>query len=503
MIKKKNNFLRAVPLHIETGGINIAVLNAEQAKDMDVKHLDRVMVKHNSKSIICSVDITHISVKKGEVGLFVEPWEKLSLKKKGSKLRVVSVPKPLGLEFIKSKLEGEELNKDEIFTIIKDIVDDALSDVELTAFITGSYCRGLSMEETYNMTMAMVETGDTLKVGKGAVFDKHSIGGVPGNRVTMILIPIISSTGLKIPKTSSRAITSPAGTADTMEVFAPVDLSKNRIESIVKKVGGCIVWGGSFNLAPADDKIIKVEKPLSIDAEGQLLASIMAKKLSVGSNHVIIDLPIGPGTKVPTHEKAEELKEDFVTLGDKLGIKVDCIESNGSQPCGNGIGPALEARDVLKVLTNAKDAPQDLKNKSLLFAGTMLEMAGKAEKGKGSTKAAEILESGKAYEQFKRIVKAQGGNPDFKINNIKVGSYTFSVKSDTNGIVTIINNKTLSDCARAAGAPYNKGAGVFINVKLSDFVKAGDALLTVYSESRLKLERARKVLKEKKVFTIQ
>ena len=134
---------------------------------------------------------------------------------------------------------------------------------------------------------------ETLDFGKIPVFDKHSIGGVPGNRTTMIIRPIVASQGIKIPKTSSRAITSPSGTADTGEVLCPVNLSKEKIKSIVNKYHGCMAWGGSFNLAPADDKIIKVEKPLSIDAEGQMLASIMAKKISVGSNHVVIDLPIG------------------------------------------------------------------------------------------------------------------------------------------------------------------------------------------------------------------
>lgn len=500
--KSYEAILKAVPLHIETGGIKIAVLNNETAKDMDIKHLDRVRVSKGEKSVICSVDITSKNLKESEVGLFVEPWECLKLRK-GSKVGVESVPKPAGLDAIQSKLDGDELNKEEIYSIVKDIVDDALTDIELTAFISASYCEGMSLEEVYNLTKAMVDTGELLNVGKGPVYDKHSIGGVPGNRVTMILIPIIAAAGLKIPKTSSRAITSPSGTADTVEVFAPVELDKKKIEKIVKKEKGCMVWGGSFNLAPADDKIIEVEKPLSIDAEGQLLASIMAKKLSVGSTHVFIDLPMGPGTKVPTHECADELKEDFVKLGEKLGIKVYCIESNGSEPCGNGIGPALESIDVLKVLKNRTDAPNDLKEKSLLFAGKMLEVAGKAKKGKGKELAREIIKTGKAYKKFKKIIKAQGGNPNLKISDIKIGEHSYDFKAKKKGIITMINNKSISDCARAAGAPYNKGAGIFINVKLNSSVKKGDVLMTIYAESEVKLERAKKVLEKKRIFTIQ
>ncbi|MBN1923531.1 MAG: AMP phosphorylase [Nanoarchaeota archaeon] len=498
----KNDLLKVVRVPFETAGIKIAVLNTEEAKDRDLKHLDRILVKYGKKKVICSIDLTRTTIKKGEIGLFVEPWDALGLVR-GKKVSIEGVPKPASFDFIRAKLEGEELNEEELRAIVNDIVHDALNDVELTAFITASYCEGLSMEETYYLTKAMVDTGERLNIGDGPVFDKHSIGGVPGNRVTMVMIPIVSSAGLKIPKTSSRAITSPAGTADTMEVFAPVTLSKRKIENIVRKVGGCMVWGGSFNLAPADDKIIKVEKPLSIDPEGQLLASIMAKKISVGSTHIVIDLPMGPGTKVPSHEDAADLVESFTRLGEKLGVKVYAIESNGSQPCGNGVGPALEARDVLKVLTNDESAPKDFIEKCILFSGFMLEIAGKAAVGKGSEMAREILASGKAYEQFKRIVKAQGGDPDVKLEDIKVGEYTFDVLAENPGIVSLINNKALSSCARAAGAPYNKGAGVFVKAKLSDSVVKGDLLMRIHAESKEKLDRARKVLQLRRIFTIQ
>jgi AMP phosphorylase len=494
--------LKVKLLHIETGGINIIVLNSEQAKDLDLKHLDRVRVFNHKKNIICSVDITKIAVKKGEIGLFVEPENQLGFKD-GDELLIESVSKPKGLGAIREKLDGKELNKEDLYDIVKNIVDDELSDVELTAFITASYCEGLSFEEIYNLTLAMVETGEVLDFGKGPVFDKHSIGGVPGNRTTMLIIPIIASQGLKIPKTSSRAITSPSGTADTVEVLCPVTLSKEKIKSIVNKLNGCMVWGGSFNLAPADDKIIKVEKPLSIDAEGQMLASILAKKISVGSNHIVIDLPMGPGTKLPTHEKAEHLTEMFTSLGKKLGVKIECIESNGSQPCGNGVGPALEVIDVLKVLTNDPTQPMDLREKSLIFAAKIFEMSGKVRKGKGMNYAKKVLESGQAYEHFKKIIKAQGGNPNVSLKDIKVGKFVYELKSNCKGIITMINNKAIANIARAAGAPYNQGAGLFVKKKLSDKVNENEVLMIIHSESREKLLRAVEVIKDKKVFTIQ
>jgi AMP phosphorylase len=234
-----------------------------------------------------------------------------------------------------------------------------------------------------------------------------------------------------------------------------------------------------------------------------MLASILAKKISVGSNHIIIDLPIGPGTKLPTHEKSEHLTEMFVNLGKKLGVKVECIESNGSQPCGNGVGPSLEAIDVLKVLTNEPTQPRDLREKSLIFAAKIFEMSGIARKGKGMDLATKVLDSGQAYTHFKKIIKAQGGNPDIKISDIKIGNFVYEYKSSCKGIITMINNKAIADISRAAGAPYNKGAGIFVKSKLSDLINENDTLMVIHSESREKLLRAIEVLKDKKVFTIQ
>ncbi len=491
--------LKAKLFDFETGGVSIIVLNQEQAEDLDIKHLDRVKIHHNNKSLICVVNISDKVVKEGEIGFFEEPAKELQVKK-GEKVTLEIISKPKSLKYIQAKLEGEELTYEEVKTVVQDIVDDALTEVELTAFITGSYCRGLSMEESYHLTRAMVETGETLDAGVPPIFDKHSIGGVPGNRVTMLLVPIISGLGYKIPKTSSRAITSPAGTADTVEIFSPVDLTKKELEEVLKKTNGFMAWGGSINLAPADDKIIEVEKPLSIDAEGQLLASIMAKKMSVGATHIVIDMPMGPGSKLPTMNAAEDLKQKFERLAEKLGVKVYSIINNGSQPVGNGIGTGLEARDILWCLKNDKRAPKDLKEKGILFSAKLLELA---DRKNPEQTARNFLESGKAYKQFQKIIKAQGGNPDIKISDIPIGDKTYDYKAEKKGIISIINNSLIAKIARAAGAPHNKGAGVYMHKKMPSTVKKGDVLLTIHSETEAKLSHAIEIIKEKKPIIIQ
>ena len=184
----------------------------------------------------------------------------------------------------------------------------------------------------------MVETGERLHF-KGIVADKHSIGGVPGTRTTMIVVPIIAAAGFTIPKSSSRAITTPGGTADDMEVLADVEFTKEEIYKIIDKTKGCIVWGGSFNIAPADDIIIKVEEPLSFESYDKILVSIMAKKVAFGATHVVIDLPYGEMVKVHKEADAAILKEKFEKLAKRFKIKLRVLMHKTDEPAGRGDRP--------------------------------------------------------------------------------------------------------------------------------------------------------------------
>src|SRR3989344_1760826 len=219
----------------------------------------------------------------------------------------------LAIAAIRKKLVGKELSYKEIYSIMDQISQNKLGDVLTTYFAASGFSKGFTDSELYYLTRAMVETGEQLHF-RGVVADKHSIGGMPGTRTTLILVPIVAFAGFKIPKGSSRAITTPGGTADDMEVLANVELSAKEIYRIVKRVGGCIVWGGSFNIAPADDEIIKVEEPLLFESYDKIIVSIMAKKIAFGSNHVVIDLPYGETMKVRHLKEAEKLKEKFENL---------------------------------------------------------------------------------------------------------------------------------------------------------------------------------------------
>ncbi len=459
----------------------VVILNHEDVKELGVYAGDRVLVKLNSHSIIASLDSTKKIVSKGEIGIYRDAQ---ILGVKNNAYVVVSpTTKPKSLEYIIKKMRGIELKKDEIKQIIEDVNSDMLSDVELGAFMTAVYINGYTDFEVAEITLAMVGKGNVIDWGNKIVCDKHSIGGVPGNRTTPIVVSILAAAGLTVPKTSSRSITSPSGTADTMEVFCNVSFSVPEIKRIVNKTGACFVWGGALELAPVDDKFIRVEHPLSIDPEGQVLASVMSKKKAVGSKYVLIDIPLGDGAKVERMKSAEELAQKFKKLGKHLGMVVECAITEGDQPVGCGIGPVLEAIDIMNVLKGA--GCKDLREKSIELAGILLKMT---KKGNEET-ARKILDSGKAFEKFKEIVKAQGGSAEKNFMKMR-GKYVREIKSAKAGDVLRIGNHAIAKVARLAGAPNDIGAGVYLNVKKGRQVNKGDALFTIYAEKEYKLSEA-------------
>ena len=479
-------------------GRPIAILNHEDAKGLGLYVSDRIELSYNGSSTIALIDITKSFVSEGIIAVSKEVVDILGVNE-GVKVDVHITKRPQSVDSIKKKIRGEILSAAEIKSVIQDIVDNNLSDIELSAFVTAGYINGYNMDEVVGLTNSMVETGQQIDFGDDIV-DKHCIGGVAGNRTTLVIVPIIAAAGLTIPKTSSRAITSPAGTADTMEVLAKVEFKIDELKDIVNKVGGCIIWGGALNLAPADDKIIRAEYPLSIDPEGQVLASVMAKKKSVGSDYVLVDIPVGKGAKVADNVSASKLAQKFIELGKRLNIYVECLITDGSAPIGAGIGPALEARDCLLVLDNK--GPSDLMNKSLDLAGVLLELSGSVKKSHGRNAAEKLLISGKAKKKMMEIIEAQGGDPSIKPDDIKIGEKKHTVKADSKGRIRFIDNKKISMVARAVGAPKDRAAGAYLHVNVGDCVKVGDPLYTLYSQGNGKLEEALKIVERIQPITI-
>ena len=257
---------------------------------------------------------------------------------------------PASASHIRAKAYGQALDRAAFDSIIADTLDHRLSDLDLAAFVTACAGDRLDLPETTALTQAMQAAGDTLDWGSALVLDKHCVGGLPGNRTTPIVVAIVAAAGQLIPKTSSRAITSPAGTADTMEVMAPVDLDTRALRRVAEAEGGCIVWGGKLNLSPADDLLIRIERPLDFDSIGQLVASVLSKKAAVGATDVLIDMPVGPTAKVRSSQAADVLQARLTGVARAIGLTLVVHRSDGTRPVGRGIGPALEARDVLAAI---------------------------------------------------------------------------------------------------------------------------------------------------------
>ena len=478
--------MKSIYLPISTGKL-IVLMNEVDAKELGVLPLDRVELFHSKskKKVVAIVDVTSAFVKENEIGIYLEAAEKIACKK-GEMVNVKPIPKPDSLYHIRRKIEGEKLEEKHIKEIVKDITDNKISEIELSAFMTSVFIHGFDLDETVAMTKALIENGKTIKLRKGPVLDKHSVGGING-RATMIIITIIASQGFYIPKTSSRSITSSAGTADAMEVLANVNLSSDQIKKITEKVGAVICWGGAVDLAPADDKIIKVEHPLSLDPEGQVVASVMAKKASVGAKAVVIDLPVGPDVKIKSIEQAKTLAHKFIEVGKRLGIKVEAVLTNGSEPSGKAFGPALEAKYVMEILEGKFF--DNLAQKSVELSGVLLELTGKAKKGEGTKLAKKILESGLALKKMSEIIKAQGGKIS-KSEQIELSNLKETIKSADSGEISRINVRGLAKIARIAGAPFDKKAGVMLIVKEGEKIIKGSKLFEIYAENSRKLKLA-------------
>ncbi len=476
--------LKPYKIKIKTGGALVAVLHDDTAHQMDLHVGDRLRLKSDRTVITALLDVTRDHFPKNKIGLFAEAYEALNIESDDT-VEITAADKPTSLLLIRKKLDGLSLNAAELNEIVRDIVHGDLSDVEMTYFVSGCYAHGLNDDETAALTRAIVHNGKKLEFKGKIVADKHCIGGVPGNRVTPIVVPIIVASGILMPKTSSRAITSPAGTADAVESVCNVTINAHRLMTIAKKVGGFMVWGGGVDLAAADDRMIRIRNPMSLDPEGMLLASIMAKKHSVSANRVLIDIPVGPGVKIKDAAHAQHLKKRFLQIGKMLGMKVKVIITDGKQPIGNGIGPLLEMIDVMNVLKNEKNAPEDLRQKAIMESGILLELTGKARPGRGKKMAEHLLKSGHAWRKFQQIINAQG-----KKRIPPLAKYSKNVVSPRAGRVKSIENKSIAHLARIAGAPKDSAAGLFLHKKIGDRVKKGEALYTIYASSPDRLKYA-------------
>jgi len=475
-----HSHLRLKRLGIDTYREFVIYMNRDcevcRAEGFEVR--SRIAVESSGKSIVATLNVTGDDLlSTDEAGLSEAAWKALSAEE--GQIVTLLHPSPLISEsHLRRKVYGGTLGKEELEHIVRDVAGGFYDDIHLAAFVTACAGDRLNAQETIDLTAAMISAGDTLTWQSSRVADKHCIGGLPGNRTSMIVVPIVAAAGLVIPKTSSRAITSPAGTADVMETLTRVDLDLGEMKRVVEQEGGCIAWGGAMRLSPADDILIGVERPLDFDSEGQLVASVLSKKIAAGSTHVVLDLPVGPTAKLRNAEAAARLASRLQQTADAFGLIVKIVETDGTQPVGRGIGPVLEARDVVAVLQNDPAAPADLRKRALGLSGQLLELAGAAASGGGLVLAESLLSSGAAWRKFESICAAQGGMRD-----LTFAPHRYEVLALQAGQVTSIDNRKLAKVAKLAGAPRAPMAGVDFHAPLGSIVKLGQPLYTVHAET--------------------
>jgi len=493
MIPEKMMPLKACRLGIDTHHEPNIYLRSDShvCKSEGFEALSRVRVNTERHQIIATLNmVTSDIVPEGHIGFSEAAWEMMDMRYDDQVW--LSHSKPVqSLSYIRAKVYNQRLDQAQMTAIINDIVEGRYAEVHLAAFITACGDDKLNDEEITYLTRAMINAGSRIDWKLPLVVDKHCVGGLPGNRTTPIVVPILAAAGLTIPKTSSRAITSPAGTADTMETLTCVSLSLDEMRKVVEQEGGCLAWGGSVRLSPADDLLIQVERALDIDSEGQLIASVLSKKAAAGATHVLIDIPVGPTAKVRSQAAAERLATSFTAVANNLGLKLKIVLTDGRQPVGRGVGPALEAEDILAVLQNRTQAPQDLKARAAMLAGSMLELAGAADEGSGEQQALKLLESGAAWEKFQAIARAQGG-----LKTPPVAPYRYEFLAHQSGTVNGIDNRLLAKVAKLAGAPADPAAGLEIHIKLNEQIQQNQALLTVHAENAGELNYAVEFLLE-------
>lgn len=481
------NTIKARSLGVDTYNENILFLHADNdiCKSEGLRSMTRVVVKNRRHRIVATLNMVRSELLSlAEAGFSLAAMERLHLRD-GDPVTISHLQPLESLGFVRGKMYGKELTGPAMEAIVQDIVAGNYSNLEIGAFATACAGNNLSTREIIELTRAMLHSGKILSWEKFPVLDKHSIGGIPGNRTTPIVVSIIAAAGLTIPKSSSRAITSPAGTADCLETITNVNIPLRKMQRVVAKHGGCFVWGGAMNLSPADDLLIAVEKSLDVDSTGQMIASVLSKKIAAGSTHVLIDIPVGPTAKVRSAAEAAALAEAFRTVAAAFGLKIETVISDGHEPIGRGVGPALEALDVLAVLKNEATAPAELSAKALNIAARLLVLSGKYNEAEARRTSRHLLRNGDAYRTFRAICKAQG-----RFTIPTPGPFSYQVRSAGRGTLQSVDNRRLGRVAKLAGAPASPGAGLKIYKRTGDTIAAGELLLTIFSASAGELEYA-------------
>ena len=459
---------------------NIAYLHkdCDTYKIDDIRDVTKVEIHGGPVPVYAFLEIVddETIVSPGELGLNNEAFLRLNLPEGSNvRLRLAELPPSAGI--LQRKIAGNILSSSEYSSVVKDIVAGRYSNMDIASFLvaSGSF---MTASEVLSLTEALIGDDVIRWDDENIVVDHHCLGGIPGNKTDIIITAIVAAYGLPMPKTASRSLTSCAGVADTFAVLANVEADEAKLKKFIKENRGAIVDYNTLPIANASKIVSSVERALGISQQQHIVSSILAIKLAAGVTHLVLDIPVGPSSRIKSTAEAMRIRKLVEYVGDMLSIEIDAVITDGSEPIGNGIGAVLEARDVMRILRNKEEAPQDLLEKSLFLAGRILEFDPKLRGGQGYHVAKEILSSGRALETMNRIIYAQGKAPQAQI-----GHLTRDIVSSRAGVVESIDNHQINKIGVLAGASQYPGAGLDLLKKVGDFVEPGETLYRIHSVS--------------------
>lgn len=411
-------------------------------------------------------------------------------------------------EIIAKKRDKQELNKEEIYFFINEYTNNKIADYQASALIMAIYINGMSKEETLNLTLAMASSGDILDLSElGIVVDKHSTGGV-GDKVTLILAPIIASLGVPVAKMSGRGLGYTGGTIDKLESIPgyKVNILEKEFIQNVKNIGISLI-GQTMNLAPADKKIYALRDATSTTESIPLIASsIMSKKIAAGANKIVLDVTYGSGAFMKTKEQAEKLADEMIEIGKLAGRETIAILTPMDEPLGKNVGNTLEVVEAIEALNGS--IKNDLKEVVLELGSNMLKLAGKGNNlEENKRKMIENIKNGKALEKFKELVENQGGNISYieDINKFEKAKYILPVIYEANneGIVRKLKAEEIGKLSVFLGGGRIKkedkidtAVGITFNKKIGDKVERGEILAYIHANNEEKGKEALERLKQ-------
>ena len=405
------------------------------------------------------------------------------------------------IDIISKKRDGKELSEEEINYFITEYTNNRIEDYQAAALIMAIYIKGMNYRETKDLTMAMANSGDILDLSKlgSNVVDKHSTGGV-GDKVTLILAPLIASLGIPVAKMSGRGLGFTGGTADKIESIPGynTEVSEKQFIENVEKIGISLITQ-TLNLAPADKKIYALRDTIACTESIPLIASsIMSKKIASGANKIVLDVTCGYGAFMKNRKQAEELSKTMIEIGKLAGRETVCIITDMNEPLGYAVGNNLEVIEAIEFLKG--DMPSDLKEVVIELGAYMIKLAGKGDNiEENKQKLLENIKNGKAYDKFIELVKNQGGDISYIEDTEKFEKAPIikEVISNKEGNIQEINAKTIGEISCALGAgrqtktdKIDLSVGIILNKKVGDYVKIGDIVATVYANDQEKANKA-------------